>query len=169
MKPGYCEFCKDVNPYNCHHWAEIMYEYNPPKEHGMYKDTKAPETCKIRGLDINSNHCNHTLKPYTFVEKKLYMQIKKDSDKTQIGGDHYLKLKIQPWEIIEANGLGFWDGNIIKYILRYKEKGGLQDLEKAKHYLDKLLELHSKLEQEERKAQLLKQKELVDKELAKLK
>ena len=49
----------------------------------------------------------------------------------QVGGTHYLKA-IQPW------GLDFWEGNALKYLLRYKDKGGLQDLDKLQHYLDKI-------------------------------
>lgn len=60
--------------------------------------------------------------------------------KTQVGGDHYKKLKIQPIEYILANDLGYVEGNIIKYITRWKDKGGVQDLEKIKHYCDFLIE-----------------------------
>jgi hypothetical protein len=64
------------------------------------------------------------------------------SSKKQVGGNHYLKYKIQPVEFITKNNIGFVEGNIIKYILRYKDKGGVKDLEKARHYLDLLLELN---------------------------
>ena len=60
--------------------------------------------------------------------------------KKQIGGDHYKKFKIQPIEFILANNLGFAEGCIIKYICRYKFKGGKEDLEKIKHYVDILIE-----------------------------
>ena len=60
---------------------------------------------------------------------------------TQVGGTHYTVLEIQPWEVIERNQMGYFDGNALKYIMRFKAKGGLQDLEKARHYLDKLIEL----------------------------
>jgi hypothetical protein len=63
-----------------------------------------------------------------------------ESNVKQIGGEHYLKA-IQPWDFIVANDLGFLEGNIVKYITRYKEKGGVVDLQKAKHYLEKLIEL----------------------------
>lgn len=56
----------------------------------------------------------------------------------QVGGDHY-DLPIQPIEYILANDLGFVEGNIIKYVSRYKRKNGMQDLLKAKHYLDILI------------------------------
>lgn len=61
----------------------------------------------------------------------------------QVGGAHYRKMEIQPWDFIVANGLGFLEGNAIKYIARWREKGGVADLEKAKHYLDKLIEVES--------------------------
>lgn len=58
----------------------------------------------------------------------------------QIGGSHYKNMPIQPIEFIMKNNLGFCEGNIIKYICRYKDKNGLQDLEKAKHYIEMLIE-----------------------------
>lgn len=60
---------------------------------------------------------------------------------TQIGGDHYKKYKIQPTEFIHANGIPFIEGNIIKYVIRHRDKNGLKDLEKAKHYIELLIEL----------------------------
>jgi len=62
------------------------------------------------------------------------------SSKKQIGGNHYLKYKIQPVDFIIKNNIGFVEGNIIKYILRFKEKGGVQDLLKAKHYIELLID-----------------------------
>ena len=59
----------------------------------------------------------------------------------QIAGDHYKKLKIQPAEYIHANNLGYFEGNVIKYVTRWRDKGGKADLEKAKHYIDLLIQL----------------------------
>lgn len=59
----------------------------------------------------------------------------------QVGGTHYQTQAIQPWDFIVANNLGFLDGNIVKYVARFKHKDGIQDLEKARHYLDKLIEV----------------------------
>lgn len=59
----------------------------------------------------------------------------------QIGGKHYKELKIQPIEYIHANGLDYFEGNVVKYISRHRYKNGKQDLEKAKHYIDLLIEL----------------------------
>ena len=61
--------------------------------------------------------------------------------KEQVGGDHYSKLAIQPVTYINANGLSYLQGNVIKYVTRYKDKNGLQDLKKAKHYVEMLIEL----------------------------
>ena len=62
-------------------------------------------------------------------------------DTPQVGGDHYQKHAIQPWEYAEINKLSFLEGNVVKYITRYKDKGGKEDLEKAKHCIDLLLEM----------------------------
>ena len=59
----------------------------------------------------------------------------------QIGGTHYKDVTIQPVEYIERNNLGFCAGNVVKYVTRYKQKGGKEDLMKARHYIDLMLEL----------------------------
>ena len=60
----------------------------------------------------------------------------------QIGGEHYKKMDIQPWDAIHSWDLGFFSGNAVKYIARHRDKGGVEDLKKARHYLDKLIELN---------------------------
>lgn len=62
----------------------------------------------------------------------------------QISGSHYKHLRIQPVEFIHANGIPYMEGNAIKYLVRWREKGGLADLEKAKHYIDLLIELEGR-------------------------
>lgn len=59
---------------------------------------------------------------------------------TQIGGNHYKDMNIQPLEFIMANNMPYCEANIIKYVCRYKSKNGIQDLNKARHYLDILIE-----------------------------
>ena len=59
----------------------------------------------------------------------------------QHGGDHYKTKAIQPWDFIVSNNIGFLEGNAIKYLCRWREKAGVQDLEKARHYIDKLIEV----------------------------
>lgn len=58
----------------------------------------------------------------------------------QIGGSHYKDMVIQPGEFIRANGIGWYEGNAIKYVCRHKAKNGKQDLEKAIHYLQLAME-----------------------------
>jgi len=64
---------------------------------------------------------------------------------TQIGGSHYSNMAIQPTEFIHKNNLSFIQGNIIKYVCRYKSKGGIEDLNKAKHYIDLLIEFEEEI------------------------
>jgi hypothetical protein len=64
-----------------------------------------------------------------------------DAFKSQIGGNHYQKMSIQPTEFIFRNGLSYPVGNAIKYLCRYKYKNGKQDLEKAIHYIKLLIDL----------------------------
>ena len=59
---------------------------------------------------------------------------------TQVGGDHYKSLKIQPLEYALANDLGICEHAVIKYVSRWKQKGGIDDLRKAKHYIDIMIE-----------------------------
>lgn len=59
----------------------------------------------------------------------------------QVAGTHYKGKAIQPWDYIVANNLGYLEGNIVKYVSRWKDKGGVDDLKKARHYLDKLIEV----------------------------
>ena len=63
----------------------------------------------------------------------------------QVGGSHYKEQDIQPWDAIHAWELGFFSGNVVKYVARHHKKGGVDDLRKARHYLDKLIELHTKV------------------------
>ena len=60
--------------------------------------------------------------------------------KKQIGGKHYLKYKIQPSKFVVENKLLYPEGCVIKYIIRHQDKGKKQDLEKAKHMIDMIIE-----------------------------
>ena len=64
---------------------------------------------------------------------------------TQEGGGHYKNMKIQPVEYIHANGLGFIEGAVVKYISRWKSKNGIEDLRKARHFIDLLIELEERV------------------------
>jgi hypothetical protein len=62
----------------------------------------------------------------------------------QVDGDHYKQMKIQPVEFIHANGIPYLEGNVIKYVSRWRSKNGVADLKKAKHYIDLLIELEGR-------------------------
>ncbi len=66
-----------------------------------------------------------------------------DVNKTQVGGQHWTSKPIQCWDYIAANGLDFFEGNVVKYVTRWREKGGVQDLQKAKHYIEKLIAMNT--------------------------
>lgn len=81
------------------------------------------------------------------------MSSDKPANLKQVGGTHYKDLPIQPWEYMEslmspAQFEGYLRGNVIKYISRYPEKAGLQDLQKAQHYLAKLIEFNTQTSKE---------------------
>lgn len=59
----------------------------------------------------------------------------------QVGGTHYQQMAIQPADYIMRNGLGFAEGCVIKYVSRWQSKGGVEDLRKARHFLEMLIEL----------------------------
>jgi hypothetical protein len=61
----------------------------------------------------------------------------------QYGGDHYKNKAIQPWDYISSNNMGFLEGCIIKYVSRYQDKNGIEDLHKARHFLEKLIEVRT--------------------------
>ena len=67
------------------------------------------------------------------------MTYKKPTD-YQIGGAHYTTQEIQPIDYIMSNELDFCEGNVVKYITRWRDKNGLEDLQKARHYIDFLIE-----------------------------
>lgn len=89
----------------------------------------------------------HTAQPYTPGERQAKAVIPKPSE-TQVGGDHYKRLKIQPMEYALANGLNYAQSNVVKYVTRYNLKAGganwRQDLEKAKHGIEMLIEWEEK-------------------------
>lgn len=62
------------------------------------------------------------------------------ANERQVGGRHY-QTPIQHWDYVVANNLDYFQGQITKYVTRWRNKGGIQDLEKARHFLDKYIEL----------------------------
>ena len=68
----------------------------------------------------------------------------KTPDEVQVGGAHYKDNEIQVWDAIHDWGLGYFSGNVVKYVARHQKKNGLEDLKKARHYLDKLISIAEK-------------------------
>lgn len=88
---------------------------------------------KCEGCDRPVNECqcfNEETQPKTAMEK-------------QVGGNHYKDKKLQPWDIVDALDLNFYEGNAIKYLIRYKDKNGVEDLKKAIHYIERIIENES--------------------------
>lgn len=65
-----------------------------------------------------------------------------DVNKQQIGGTHYQNLTPAPWDVITAWKLGYLDGTALKYIARWKDKNGIEDLRKAIHFLQKTIDVY---------------------------
>jgi len=82
--------------------------------------------------------------PVTMEEDEAFSTLTGSALNTQVGGGHYKDKAIQPIIYIHANNLGFCEGNVVKYITRWREKNGIADLEKAKHYIELLIELNAK-------------------------
>lgn len=77
-------------------------------------------------------------------DKQLELFPQSGANSTQVAGSHYKNKTIQPWDYIVSNNLGYLEGNIVKYVSRWKDKGGVDDLKKAQHYLIKLIETQGK-------------------------
>jgi hypothetical protein len=80
---------------------------------------------------------------YPVAQRRLNMD---NPSSYQIGGDHYASKAVQPWDAMESwmtkeAFAGYLHGNCIKYLARYKDKNGTQDLQKCQHYLSKLIEV----------------------------
>ena len=73
--------------------------------------------------------------------------VRTQANDKQIAGTHYKALAIQPWDYIAGNGIGYLEGCAIKYLSRWRDKGGVDDLRKAQHYIEKLIELEVSKEQ----------------------
>lgn len=106
--------------------AKVIYDkwVNGRKVMGSGADT-VWETCELCGEEYHTRN-GHKCKT-TALDK-------------QEGGNHYKDMKIQPVEFITANELGFLEGNVVKYICRHHAKNGAEDIKKAIHYCELLLQ-----------------------------
>lgn len=98
--------------------------YNIKSSHSEICLVITVEQLEEKCLDTSPEHSQTTISPM----------------KEQVGGTHYKAMKIQPIEFITANNIGYMEGNVIKYVCRYKNKNGVEDLKKAMHYLQLLIE-----------------------------
>lgn len=73
-------------------------------------------------------------------EEWAIAEINTKPNRGQVGGTHYVDMAIQPFEFIHRNGIGFAEWCAIKYLCRWRNKGGIQDLEKAKHCIEMLID-----------------------------
>ena len=94
-------------------------------------------TCLYGGTASNKSPCNTCGDYRDNWEPDKVLKEQKDNP---LSPSHYSRYKIQPLTFITENGLDFLTGNIIKYIMRHDAKNGLEDLKKARVYLDKLVE-----------------------------
>ena len=116
---------------------------------GAVKDFKQ-NLQRLNGVEIDNLMTEEANKELTYREvcdavakRNQAKRTQNGSRSTQIGGDHYQKA-IQPWDYMEScmseeAFKGYLWGNIIKYVSRWEDKGGVQDLQKARHYIDKLV------------------------------
>jgi hypothetical protein len=111
----------------------------------------SPVTCTM-ACELRETHAKQhrgggnlyrPLQPATAADVKVYDEIASPYD-TQVGGAHYKDMPIQPVQYILANGLSFVEGAVVKYVIRWRAKGGVEDLRKARHFLDMLIEHEEK-------------------------
>lgn len=108
---------------------------------------KECDNCNHADLHIKEEPCNACCKEAERPGGEGFTRwepINTSALNVQVAGDHYKSLKIQPVEYIHANKLPFIEGCIIKYATRWRDKGGIKDLEKIKHFAELLIELENK-------------------------
>lgn len=103
---------------------------------GLNKDILKKQIAEIKNVFSDYSKKVPASKPVTEKETPVSLEVTEDIERPQ----RYNKGSIEVWDFILDQSMGFLEGNIIKYISRYKEKGGIKDLEKAKVYLEKLIE-----------------------------
>jgi len=104
-----------------------------------YLKHKAP----LNKIDENKMHSDEKQNQAKIIDTAAAAETAKSALDVQEGGDHYKNMAIQPVQYIMANNIGFAEGNVIKYVSRWKNKNGVQDLKKARHFLDILIEQQS--------------------------
>lgn len=99
------------------------------------------KTCELEGLNFMAWSVDRFVKTHEYSAAE---NIKEPTAlEVQHGGGHYKGMSIQPVEFIHANNIGYMEGNAIKYLCRWQLKNGLEDLNKAKHYIELLIEMEN--------------------------
>jgi len=118
-------------------------------DHVYYSDSSEEEAIKDGDINILDDITEGFTFPYHVNGITWKYVVKADEEAvedskalaSQIGGSHYKDMAIQPVEYNHANNLPFIEGNVVKYVSRWRDKGGIADLNKAKHMIDLLIEL----------------------------
>lgn len=117
--------------------ADIIGQNGPTGEHYAIPDhdaTRRPQSRFAAGAI-----------PFKAVDDPAMVEVPEPAAAmaTQVGGGHYKDMAIQPIEYIHKNGIGFVEGAVIKYVSRWRKKNGLEDLRKARHMIDLLIEMET--------------------------
>jgi len=119
-----------------------------PKEVGAKFKVAMPMVYKIRKEEIADfiERSNASIPSEVTGNSPIRFVPSNKADDLQVGGDHYKNMGVQPWKAMESwmtpeQFAGFLRGNAIKYLARCDAKGGIDDIKKARHYIDKLVEV----------------------------
>lgn len=115
--------------------------HNPVAMPGPYGYVDLPEGMSLEEYVIQEKVKEFTLDDY-FKGLQKFHPVEDEVEHVksqQVGGDHYQKGGMQPWDIFLAWVLDPWAANVVKYILRFPFKNGIEDLRKARHYIDFLI------------------------------
>ena len=120
----------------------------PVQSNYMKQRTRPPSMLQILKEVLLKDEKNASSDVRTFAMSPSSVSSLAKADNYQVGGSHYQGLTPSPWEVIHAYKFTFWEGNVFKYLARWRRgKNGrvknVADLRKAKHYLEKLIELET--------------------------
>jgi hypothetical protein len=123
----------------------LKYPNAVPKVVGAKFKVAMPQVYGIRKRVLSGSMLGEVVNPQ-ITDAVTQFKPSNKADDLQIGGDHYKNMGVQPWKAMESwltpeQFAGFLRGNAIKYLARCDVKGGLDDIKKARHYIDKLVEV----------------------------
>jgi hypothetical protein len=119
----------------------LKYPNATPKDVGARFSMHLPQVYAVRKRVLSGSMLGEVGNPQVTTEAAT-----QTADLQQVGGNHYKDLSVQPWSAMESwmtpeQFAGFLRGNAIKYLARCDVKGGIDDIKKARHYIDKLVEV----------------------------